>query len=216
MQATENLLKLQTAAQRRIQKFKAAYKSIPTKPDFDGKLILSHIALELDNLNISTLREFTVSTLRQARTATGLPIIVNQKFEKEGEIGAYILSVLNTVKYTKLKNPASIKRTEEPTIRNPKETEKILISCGASNLPSLQKALALNTNLFRDLAPIRHFYAHRCGDTFQKVCLKASSLGVTKIRHPDELLNNILVGRPHSILEDWLCDAEIFYDLLME
>lgn len=216
MQATGNLIKLQTAAQRRIQRFRSAYHSIPSRPNSDGRLILSHIAIELDNLNIATLREFTISTLRRAKTVTGVAITVNQNFGAEAEIGAYILSILNTVKYSKMHSPVSIKRTDEPTIRNPKDTEKILVSCGASNLPSLQNALALNTNLFRDLAPIRHFYAHRCSDTFHKVCIKANSFGLANIRHPDELLQNILAGRPHSILEDWLVDAEIFYDLLMK
>ncbi|MBI6772827.1 hypothetical protein [Pseudomonas syringae] len=216
MQATDNLHKLHDSVQRRISSLQSCYNSIAIKPAHDGKVLLSYIAIELDNLNVSALREFTVSTIRGAKTILGNRVSVNVKVRKEEEIAAYILSIANTVKYKNMKNPISIQRDREHTVRDPKITERIFLDCGASNISSLQNALSLNSSMFRDIAPIRNFYAHRCGDTFKKVESRAKNLGVPKISHPADLLNCVLTGRPHSILADWLFDAEIFYNELMQ
>ncbi|MNL57701.1 hypothetical protein D3C87_1812860 [compost metagenome] len=97
-------------------------------------------------------------------------------------------------------------------MRDPKNIEKILRSCGASNLPSFQNALALNTNVYRDLVKLRNFYAHRCKDTWQVVDNLARNLGVVSLDHPDDLVCYVITGRPVTIFEDWLSDVEIFFE----
>lgn len=216
MQASMHLQRLQDATQYRIKRLHELYTSIGALPRSQQSPGLSYIAIEFDNLNICALREFTISTIREARTTKGRRIKVNQSFGPEGEVCAYVLSVLNPVKYKKLKNPKSIQRTDEQTIRDPKEIEKVLSHCGASNLPSLQNALSLNSNLFRDIKPIRHFYAHRNKDTFTKAAKNAASMGVFNPKHPDQILRHVTLGRPHSVLEEWLIEARLFYQFLME
>lgn len=211
-----HLQRLHDATQYRIKRLHDLYKSIDTLPRSQQSPGLSYIAIEFDNLNISVLREFTISTIREAQTTKGRRIKVNHSIGPEKEISAYVLSVVNQVKYNKLKKPKSIQRTDEQTIRDPKEVEKILNHCGASNLPSLQNALSLNSSLFRDIKPIRHFYAHRNKDTFAKAVTNAASMGVFNPRHPDQILRHVIHGRPHSVLEEWLIEARLFYQLLME
>lgn len=185
-------------------------------PRREQSLHLAFITIELDNLIVGTLRAFTISTLRKARTVKGAKIIVSTNLRAEEEIGAYILSILNAVKYKKLKNPAKISRADEPTVRDPKQTEKVLAACGASNLPALQRALAINSPIFRDVKFVRHFYAHRGKDTFAKAAVNAVSMGILNVSHPDEILRHVIAGRPLSVLEEWLVDAELFFGLLME
>jgi hypothetical protein len=36
------------------------------------------------------------------------------------------------------------------------------------------------------------------------------------VRHPDEVMEAILQGRPVSVLEDWLNDLGIFFEELMQ
>lgn len=216
MHASMHLQRLHDSIQYRINRLHELYKSLGGLPRSRQSPGLSYIAIEFDNLNICALREFTISTIREARTTKGQRIKVIQRIGPEGEIGAYVLSVVNQVKYAKLKNPKSIRRTDEHTIRDPKEVEKILNQCGASNLPSLQNALSINSSLFRDIKPIRHFYAHRNKDTFTKAAAIAASMGVYNLKHPDEILKHVIPGRPHSVLEEWLIEASLFYQLLME
>jgi hypothetical protein len=216
MRASMDLGRLSRAAQYRLERLHNLHNGVSSLPESQRSIQLSYIAIELDNLNICALREFTVSTLRKAKTSTGKKISVNVTLGPEAEIGAYMLSVSNFVKYQRMKSPASIKRTEEHTIRDPKETEKILTAANASNLNSLHNALSLNSSLFRDLKFIRHFYAHRSKDTYLKASSNAAQMGVSNPSHPDEILQYVVSGRPLSVLEEWLVEAKLFYQLLME
>lgn len=222
MRASMHLGRLNDAAQYRLRRLQDLYNTIDAQPKQQQTIRLAYIAVELDNLNICVLREFTISTIRKAKTSTGRRINVNKNLGPAEEIGAYILSVVNPVrfrnivKHQKLKDPIRIKRTDEQAVRDPKEIEKVLIDCTASNLSSLQKALSLNSSLFRDLKFIRHFYAHRNKDTFIKASSTAANMGILNFHHPDQILKHVIVGRSHSILEEWLMDAQLFYELLMQ
>lgn len=216
MRAALDLRRLHDSTSGRISYLRGLLTTIFLLPPAQQSIQLAYIAIELDNLIIGCLRAFTISTLRKAKTTKGKKIAVNTALQDESEIGAYVLSVLNAVKFKKLKSPIRIARTEEPTIRDPKETEKVLTACGASNLPSLQNALSINSRIFRDVKFVRHFYAHRGADTFAKAATHAASMGIFNVRHPDEILRHVVTGRPLSVIEEWLFDAELFFELLME
>lgn len=216
MRASMNLGRLNDAAQYRLERLHRLHRNLAVLDPSQQSQQLAYITIELDNLNICALREFTISTVRGAKTTKGHKVSVSNLLGPEEEIGAYILSILNSVKFHKMKNPVRIKRTDEPTIRDPKETEKILMAAGASNLNSLQNALALNTNLFRDLKYVRHFYAHRCKDTYIKACSGCASIGPPKPKHPDDILRHVVTGRAQPVLEQWIMEAKFFYHLLTE
>ena len=177
-------------------------------------MAISYAVIELDNLVLSALRCFTISSLRGGRTAGGRRVLTRMRFGHEEEVAAFILSVLNSVLYAKLRSPARVSRRDEPTVRDPRDTEKILLTCGASNVGSLQNALALNTSIFRDLSALRNFYAHRNADTWRKLKTKAASWGVLSPEHADDIARSTLSGRPVTLFEDWLDDAELFFDEL--
>lgn len=214
MRASMNLGRLHEATQFRLDTLLRFYQE-PSIGSKQESAKLSYIAVELDNLNVAVLREFTVSTLREAKTCNGARIKVKNKIDNEKEIASYILSITNSVKYMKLKSPKTIERDQEQAIRDPKQIEPILIDSKASNLPSLQSALALNATVFQAVKPFRHFYAHRCFDTYKKAVSRSRAMGILNPKHPDRTLTTILPGRPHSILEDWIIEAKLFYELLM-
>jgi len=216
MRACMHLSRLHDATQYRIKRLLDLYQSSSPLPQSQQSRRLAYIAIELDNMNINVLREFTVSTIRRAKTISGARISVNRNLGPDGEIGAYILSVLNQVRFSNMKSPATIKRTDEPTVRDPNEIRKILIDCSASNLPSLDNALSLNSRLFRDVKTIRHFYAHRSKDTFIKVSTTSASMGLYHPKHPDQILSHVMPGRSMPVIEEWLIEAQIFYELLMQ
>jgi hypothetical protein len=132
-------------------------------------MVIANSAIELDNMVLIALRKFTVSCMFRARTVSGHRITTARLLKNEQEVSALIPSVVNTVKFRRLNRPAQIPRHGEPTVRDPNQTERVFQSCGASNLASLQNALALNLDLFRDIATVRNFYAHRNEDTWRKV-----------------------------------------------
>ena len=163
---------------------------------------------------VSGLREFTFSSLHCSRTTSGRRVSINRQFGTDCEISAYMLSVANVVKFQNMGNPASLSKKDEPTVRDPKTTEKILVACGASNLPSLQTALSLNAGIFADLATIRNFYAHRNFDTCRKVQAKAMSMAAISIKHPNELVVANSPPTPVTFFDEWIAEAQIFFDEL--
>lgn len=216
MRASSDLRKLHSAVQYRISRIKYRYISVLKCPKENNDLLITYCVIELDNMAVSTLREFAISCLKRARTLNGHRITINTSFNNEKEISAFILSIINTVRYEKIGKPKSISRDQEPTVRDPKDIKKILSNCNASNLTSLDTAISLNTGIFRDLATLRNFYAHRNEDTWKKVRNKARDIGIVSIQNPDEVVQATILGRPVSVFEDWLAEAAIFFNELMK
>jgi hypothetical protein len=177
---------------------------------------LSFALIELDNLILGGMREFIVSSLRGARTATGHRISVAGHFTTSESIAAYVLSIVQAVTYRRIGSPSAVNRRQEAKIRDPRQVDRVLSTCSASNVGSVRNALSLNTSLFSDIATVRNFYAHRNEDTWAKVRRQATEKGVLNIKHTDEFVTRQIPGRPVSLLEDWLDDAELFFDVMTE
>lgn len=174
--------------------------------------LLAVSVIELDNLVLCALRVLTISTLSGARTATGKRIKLTKKFTHEEEVGAFVLSVLSVKAYERLKYPTRIGKRDEPVVRDPRETAKVFAAVGATNLGSLENALALNTTLFTDLGTIRNFYAHRNQDTWRKVRTKGQAMGIFRAVHANDIVTASVPGRSVSVFQDWLDDAEVFFE----
>lgn len=214
MQACSDLGKLRRAVLARVERIRTIFHQIASSSGYDKRIFTSHVVLELDNLVILALREFTVSSLLNARTAEGGRVRTSRRFNSSEEVGAYILSVINTTKYANLGGPTAVARRDEPTVRDPKETERVLSGCLASNMGSLQRALSLNFGLFSEIASFRNFYAHRNADTFRRAMSVARGWGVVHTAHVDDVVLISRTGRPTTIVEDWLAESEIFFDEL--
>jgi hypothetical protein len=78
------------------------------------------------------------------------------------------------------------------------------------------ECLAFNFAVFRDIATVRNFYAHRNDDTARKVRAKARSMGIPTAYHADDLVTAAGVGRPVSLFEDWLREAQLFFEESMK
>ena len=210
MRATGDLSKLHDAITGRLARLRKLYAaSMPPLPGSQPALAIA--AIELDNLVIASIRQFMISSLTGARTADGKKVTVTPRMKDEGEVAAFVLSVLSSQSFQNLGNPTRVARQHEFKIREPRFIERVMSSCSASNLISVQAAFSLPTTLFSDLPTIRNFYAHRNDDTWRKVKIRAQGLGVYRVRTADELLTSGLPGRPVTVFEDWLDDAELFF-----
>lgn len=212
MRPVTDLGKLYGAFAYRILRIRRLFDLAGSSPEPRRSEFISVSVIELDNLILSSLRALTISSLRCGRTSQRNKISTTRRFGDEQEIAAFMLSILHVKSFQKLRSPTRVSRRDEPKVRDPRATEIVFASCGASNIGSLRNALALNTTLFADLPILRNFYAHRNEDTWRKVRTKAHALGVFRIKHPNELLMTMLPGRPVTLFEDWLDDAELFFE----
>lgn len=212
MRPVSDLAKLNSSFGFRLLRIRRLYANANSNVEPHRSELLAVSVIELDNLVLSSLRVLAISSLRSARTASGHRVTVTRPFGDEREIGAFVLSVLSSPTYNRMNHPSHISRADEPTVRDPRDTAKVFRACGASNLASLQNALALNTTLFSDLGTMRNFYAHRNQDTWRKVLTKGQAMGIFGARHANDIVTNGVPGRPVTVFEDWLDDAELFFE----
>lgn len=210
MRATGDLTKLYNAVQGRVARLRKKYAACLGAPP-DAETRLAYSAIELDNLILAAIRLFVISCLTGARSTEGRKIAVIPRMKDEGEVAAFVLSVLSSKSFASLGSPTRVPRQHEFKIREPRLIERVMASCSATNLISVQAAFSLPTTLFSDLPTIRNFYAHRNDDTWRKVKMRANGMGILGVRTTDELLKAPVPGRPVTVFEDWLDDAELFF-----
>ncbi|WOH83031.1 hypothetical protein RX327_07740 [Bradyrhizobium sp. BEA-2-5] len=218
MRAASRFHKIQGAFNRRISFFRQCQAKLLIDNDRASNAWGAHVIIELDNLIISTFREFLVSSNFGAKTLSGRwTFTAVPPFPSDAHLSAQALSIVNSVKYRKLGRPVTIDRRDEHKFRNPRDVRRVLASLGGSNLSELDTALSLNTTLFSDIAVLRNFYAHRNRDTWRA----ASDYFVTRRAYPRfkngaELLSYRHPSSSASVIAEWLTDAELFFDFALQ
>ena len=216
MRPSLSLDKLRVRIEGRLLRIRRLYKLGRASANIDySSELLAVSAIELDNLVVSAMRCLIISSLFSARTVSGVRVTNCRNFAGEEEVGAFILSTINSAKYIKRGQPLTVARVDEPTIRHPREVRRILVAAKSSNLPSVDQAMALNTDVFDNLATVRNFYAHRNADTWRKLKNKALAAGVFSISSPGDYLHAALPSLPISIMENWMDDVSLFFDFAL-
>lgn len=81
------------------------------------------------------------------------------------------------------------------------------LSC--SNSQDIAAALSTGTRVFVDLPFFRHFYAHRSERTAAPAIALGPMNGVRSHPRPTEVLLERALGRPQSLLSDWLDEIDL-------
>jgi hypothetical protein len=213
MQPATDLVKLRDAVISRVRRLRQIVSSINAPLGSDDRRALAFVTIELDNLVVVGLRQYTKSSLLRSRTAAGARITANVQPASTEEAAAFIYRSINPRGYSNKGSPAKILERDEITFRDPKDAEKVLVQYSASNLPNLTLALSLNAEVFSEAKICRHFFAHRARNTYEAVQIFAANLGIFSVDMPEHL---ILRGRPGTgvrFLDGWLADVESFFDL---
>ena len=213
MQCVTDLVKLRDSVISRVRYLQQITSPIDAPLGSEDRRALSFVTIELDNLVIVGLRQYTKSSLLRSRTAAGARISATVRPKSTEEAAAFIYRSLNPARYSKIKSPPTIAEKDEIIFRDPKDTEKVLIDYSASNLPNFALALSLNAEVFSEAKICRHFFAHRAQNTYESVQNFAAKLGIVGTDMPEHL---ILRGRPGTgvrFIDGWLADIENFFDL---
>lgn len=213
MQCSTDLAKLRDSLLVRIGVLKRILDPVRDASDPESRRAIAFVTIELDNLIILGLRQYTKSSLLRSRTAAGSRITAAIAPSSPEEAAAFIYRSLNLTGYNRMKSPRTILEKDEIVFRDPKSVEKVLLDYSASNIANLTLALSLNADVFFEAKICRHFFAHRTKNTYEAVKTFSNRLGVLGANTPEHLL---LRGRPGTgvrILEGWLADLENFFDL---
>lgn len=212
MQAVSDLAKLRDSVISRCRLFQTLAAGIRNPISARDRRDLSFLVIEIDNLVVVGLRQFTKSSLLRCRTASGQRVQSTSTAQSPQEAAAHILKVLQPQKFLNQKSPVIIHEKDEESVRDPKKVAKALHAYSASNLPNLNLALSLNAQVFGEAKVFRHYLAHRAQNTYDSVCQFAANEGFAKPRIPEELL---VRGRPStgvSLVDGWTGDLINFFD----
>lgn len=213
MQCVTDLAKLRDSIIARVRFLRQIISPISTPLCAEEKRALSFVTIEIDNLIILGLRQYTKSSLLRSRTAAGERVTATVHPQSSEEAAAFIYASLNPKGFSRLKFPPRISEKDEYIFRDPKKAEKVLTDYAASNHRNLELALSLNATVFSEAKICRNFFAHRQMNTYQAVQIFAANLGIIRVDAPEHL---ILLGRPGTgvrILDGWLADVENFFEL---
>lgn len=218
MRATRRFETIQSIFQRRIAFFRACQVRLIGGNDRAANAWGAHVIIELDNLLIATFREFLVSSNFGARGLSGRWASTSiPPFPSDAHLSAQALSIINVVKYERMGSPPMVDRRDEHKFRNPREVRTVLASLGGNNLPELDTALSINTTLFSDIAVLRNFYAHRNRDTWRRTSnYFTQQRAFPRFKRAADLLSYQRPSASVGVLEEWLSDAELFFDFALQ
>ena len=213
MQCASDLVKVRDDVISRIRSLREVVRPVSRPLGSAERRALSFATIEIDNLIIGGLRQFTKSSLLGGRTSSGIRVTSTVSPANPEEAAAFIFSSLNPQGYKKRRSPRAIAERDEIPVRDPKQFERVFLDFGLSNLPQFALALSLNATVFTEAKVCRHFFAHRARNTSEAVGDLALRLGIIRFETPEDLL---LYGRPNTgvvLIEGWLADVENFFDL---
>lgn len=213
MQCVSDMVKLRDSIISRVIDLRQIVSQVAMPLSSEDRRALAFVTIELDNLVVVGLRQYTKSSLLKSRTAAGVRITASVHPSSTEEAAAFIYSSINPTGYSNLGSPLAISEKKEMIVRDPKRTEKVLIDYAASNLTNFTLALSLNAEVFSEAKIFRHFFAHRAKNTYEAVQAFAANAGIVDADKPENL---VLRGRPGTgvrFLDGWLSDVENFFDL---
>lgn len=213
MQTVTDLPKLRDAVIARVRRLRtiSSPMRLPLTPQ-DNRT-LAFVTIEIDNLIINGLKSYTKSSLLRSRTSSGSRITASVYPSTTEEAAALIFKSINPRAYVRNHSPIYIREKDELKIRDPLMSQKVLIDYSTSNVADFALALSLNATVFGEAKICRHFFAHRTQNTHDAVKKFAGNMGVINYETPEKLLLN---GRPNTgvrILDGWLSELELFFDL---
>lgn len=213
MQCVTDLVKLRDSIVSRSRYLRQITAPISGTLSPEDRRALAYAAIELDNLVVIGLRQYTKSSLLRSRTAAGVRITSSVNPQSTEEAAALIYRSLNPAGYVKAKSPLTVKEKDEAAFRDPKQVEKVLTDYSASNLGNVALALSLNAEVFAEVKVFRHFFAHRARNTYEATQRFAANSGVIGAHKPENILVRGRPGRGATFLDGWLADVENFFDL---
>ena len=183
----------------------------------------SYIAIESMNCWTLFARNFIISSALGAATRNNGR--VTSSVNRQSTVQDVVIDAAIVIRpwLGRAGRPTQINPREEPTWHDPAVLVRLCTSLHLSNLNTVSQALALNATFTRDLPTVRNYFAHKNADTAEKVRRIGRQYGISpyagnslRKKTPIAVISSPGIGRPQSILRDWLDEIETIANLLVE
>ena len=195
-----NLVKLSRRSRRRLRTLVELAFDLRSAPFAVADRRVSFICIEALNTWAEFNRSYVLAAVRRTRTNGGTLMETSlPPSTRPDAVMRYVITRLRS------KEPKEkLTRRDEPTWHSRRELIKVGRIVALSNLAQLQAALALPSAVIDDLPTARNFYAHRNYETAVKLKNLMGRYVMPTQAHPTELLRRSVLGRPVSVLEEWI------------
>ena len=157
-------------------------------------------------------RSYILAAVRRTRTNSGT--LVKTSLHPSTGPDAVMRYVIMRMSKRPLRG--NVTRRDEPTWHSRRDLIKVGRIVALSNLAQVQAALALPSAAIDDLPTARNFYAHRNGETAAKITNLMGRYVMPTQDHPTEFLRMSVLGRPCSVLEEWIEELDVVVSAMGE
>lgn len=183
----------------------------------------SYIVIESMNCWVLFSRNFLISAALGAYTRNNGRVTSN--FNRQSTLQDVIIdaAIFENPRLASSGRPTRIHPRQEPTWHDPAVITRLSTALGLSNSVTVSQALSLNATFMRDLPPIRNYFAHKNEDTAERVRQIGRQHGISgyagtssRKKTPIAVIASPALGRPQSILKDWIDEMATTASLMVE
>jgi len=205
MRPTPYLARLERRAVERALRLRSLADSCSGPVTAEADRLVSFLAIETLNLWASFARSYYLSCVMGAKTRAGARVTVANATVRTFD-DAIRLAVW-TFKPKLKTSSGPFTHRDEPAWHDTTVLLRLVTAIGSSTTSQTTTALGYSTTVFRDLPVFRNFFAHRCEGTAVKAANVARRYSLSPALRPSEILCARRLGRPQSVLSDWIDDV---------
>jgi hypothetical protein len=221
MRPSRDLRRLQGACLKRLDRLRsvAVIATAAGAPPVERETGVTTVVLELYNCWYSLSRSLYLSSAFRAREPGGgrVQLLAVPCARTVDEALGHAIRRNKPAVFARRKPPWTW--ADEPSWASSKVLLDSLDEIGASNLPTVSAALSIPVATIDNLAPFRHFFAHRGRDTVRRLRPLVSPYAISPTLRPTEALCAHAGGagglRPQPLLVDWVDDVVNVVSLLV-
>jgi len=204
---------LQRVAARRLERLRQLTLGTQAAPVRRFEAEITYVVVDLLNTWANFVRSYYLSCLFRARTVNNQVIQSAVAFPDTNAALGFAVQRWNR---RATPNSAGVwRRRDEPAWQDHRVLLTLSSELRLSNDPTIRAGVSLGAQVLNDLTPFRNFFAHRNAVTHRTAVTIAATYGIFA-RKPSIALTSRPLGRPQSLLLDWIDEIDIVVEYICE
>lgn len=204
---------LARASQARLLRLRAlAYEATTLSFNVADRL-LTYVVIQAQTEWAEFVRAFLISCVTGGTRKNGTTVTVKMASARRA---SEMMRIAKQIQHGGKKTYTPKHRRDEPAWHSIKLLVPLVARIGLSNELTITGAVSTGSAVFRGLATVRNFYAHRNADSRALALSELRTLAVPAYRHPTLSLLAKPAGSPNPLIVDWVSDLYASVELMCQ